>query len=307
MSLTRSRSKSYILADLTGGSDSALEVYAVRSTGHILYAVPREHVNAFLEGDFITNTSRGVYILANRDGSKKAYIGQSSKGSRGIPSRIKSHVRDKDFWDIVYVFKIESATDNGLQQLCTDLEALAIETAIETNRYALTNKDVGTSDIVNRSDAEHVLESLSDLLRRVNMPIFEMGGKSMPVTYQVTSSNGSNAAPASAGDMINIYATRGGDVIAKAVYNKNDSRVTIFKGTKITFTKRGRASSSQSKLIGNGTLVEVNGDYVFTDDYVGTVSGTATILLGRATNGWVTWKIDSSGEVIDTLRAKTAP
>ena len=58
----------------------------------------------------------------------------------------------------------------------------------------------------------------------------------------------------------------------------------------------------RAKLIESGVMVEENGQYRFTQDYLfNTPSGAAAVVLGRTSNGWVDWK-NSEGKTLNDVK-----
>ena len=62
----------------------------------------------------------------------------------------------------------------------------------------------------------------------------------------------------------------------------------------------------RNKLIEGGVIIEENGHYRFTQDYLfSTPSGAAAVVLGRTSNGWVEWKSKDGKTLHEVKRAET--
>jgi hypothetical protein len=63
---------------------------------------------------------------------------------------------------------------------------------------------------------------------------------------------------------------------------------------------------ARSKLIESGVMIEENGQYRFTQDYLfNTPSGASAVVLGRSSNGWADWKNGDGKTLHDVKRVDT--
>ena len=127
-------------------------------------------------------------------------------------------------------------------------------------------------------------DTVKILLATLGYPIFEEIKKSLEKKKEILFCKGKDAN--AEGDMVDD-----GFVVFKgSTANKEESNTA---GTWVTGTRK--------KLIDSKILVEEEGIYIFTEDYLfGSPSTAAATVLGRRANGWTEWKNDQ-GKTIDKL------
>jgi hypothetical protein len=90
--------------------------------------------------------------------------------------------------------------------------------------------------------------------------------------------------------------------VAKAKYDLIKKTVIVFEGSDIIHFptqsfKNSKAFTKYRTLLEDGSII----DYKFTRDVIfNSLSGPASIILGRSANGKITWTLDN-GEIIDSI------
>ena len=119
---------------LTNGTPRGIKLVDITSNIEQAIFIPRVMIN---EASVRNETSKpGIYFLfgESEDSSKPiVYIGQS----KNCLNRIKTHDQKKDFWN--YAILIVSKTESFTPTHISYLEQIAIERALDANRYKLDN------------------------------------------------------------------------------------------------------------------------------------------------------------------------
>ena len=84
-----------------------------------------------------------------------------------------------------------------------------------------------------------------------------------------------------------------------------DDGFVVLKGSKANKSETKTAGSwvtgMRQKLITDKIIIELNGVFVFAEDFVfGSPSAAAAAVLGRKANGWTEWK-NKEGRTIDEI------
>ena len=96
---------------------------------------------------------------------------------------------------------------------------------------------------------------------------------------------------------------------AKAKGSFSDDGFLVYAGSTANIEEQPSAVELslhrlREKLIEENVLVEQNGVYIFTRDYLfGSPSTSGAVIRGGNTNGWLVWK-DKDGNTIDELKRK---
>lgn len=148
------------LADGTPGGLTTAEI--TNWTGHVL-AAQRSDIGELLARDEAKRT--GVYVLLGEDenevGGVRAYIGEVDV----VGQRLKSHAKEKDFWDRVVT--VTSKDANLTKAHCRYLESRLIAIANEAGRVTVengTNPPDPRLPEADRSDMEYFIEQLHVVL-----------------------------------------------------------------------------------------------------------------------------------------------
>lgn len=271
---------------LTDGSPRGIKTAEITSNNELATFIPRTKINEALKRKEVS--SPGVYFLFGIDESSTEpviYIGQS----RNCLERIKSHDQKKDFWN--YVVIITSKTNSFSQTHIEFLEELAISKAIEANRYRLKNA-------VNpkKFDVSEMLEA--DLLDNFDTIKILLSTLSFTIYEKLESFNHT--------DNKKILTCKGTISEGKGEY-VNDGFV-VFKGStarkEITPSAMKTITPVREKLIMQGVFIDKGDNYEFTKNYLfNSPSAASDQVLGRSSNGWLTWK-SNKGETLDELERK---
>ena len=228
-------------------------------------------------------TQPGVYFLIGEKdevGKPSIYIGESEV----LLTRINTHNKEKDFWNQVICFVSEK---NNLNKAHIKyLENHAWNEAKKANRCTLENSNNPTQSSLTNQDRDFVLRIFEDLkiiLSNLGYPIFEQ--------------------PKAKKSRKNMYYCKSKDADALGEYTEEGFIVN--KGSKSNVKETPSIQKSitnfRTNLIEKGILKEVNGVYVFQEDFTfSSPSMAASVVLARTANGWMEWKIQD-GEEIKTL------
>lgn len=270
---------------LTDGSPRGIKLAEITSNIELAVFIPRAQINEAGKRDEVFLP--GVYFLfgESETGSRPvAYIGQS----RDCLNRIKKHDQLKDFWN--YAVLIVSKTRSFTQTHTEYLEQLAVEKAIEANRYELEN---GNNPRVFRvpetleADLQDNFDTIKILLSTLGFPIFEaLSGTARK-----------------AGTRLYCKAKT---ATAEGEYG-NDGLV-VFKGSTSVGAFSPTTNSGhfllRDKLIQGGILQQQGDVLLFKQDYLfSSPSAAAAQIQGRNANGWVEWK-DAKGKTLDELKRR---
>ncbi|MEW4487064.1 GIY-YIG nuclease family protein [Thalassoglobus sp. JC818] len=228
----------------------------------------------------------GVYFLfgdVEDEAKPVVYIGQSEDGR----NRFDSHNKTKSFWKTA-IFCV-SKTQNFTQAHIRYLEWYCMQRAKEVGRYNLENGQVPVSSnyVPEPMEAEllDVFETISTLVSSLGYPVFE------PISKPNRSSE--------------IFYCQGGGSDGKG--ELVEEGFVVHSGSKARIQVTPSATSSvtphRERLIAAGVLEEVEGQFVFKEDYLFSSPSTAAgIVLGRSANGWVEWKNTHGATLNDVYR-----
>ncbi len=231
-----------------------------------------------------------LYLLV--DEGRKAYIGQTTS----FCSRVKNHLRNKEWWTRAYVFV--SASNQYDPASITYLEYLAIHEGLATGSYDLSeNGQKPTRPILQEgdsSDYDEIFEEIKFFLEYERCFVFvkpEVNAQAdtslqkeviipQPVAkdYPVFCLNHTN----------HTCVARG--------YPLNDgtNSFVVLKGSEISVKESNtKGGSARVEMLKHCTL---RGDdkYVLNEDFVfDSPSGASSACLGRNSNGYVEWKTEA--------------
>jgi hypothetical protein len=256
-------------------------------------ACPRTELKALFKRPEIKHIAT-YFLFGGSDGDSKpeSYIGQTED----LILRLKSHDAKKEFWHTV-VFLI-SRTHSFTQAHIRWMEWKGIAAAIRAKRYNLSNGNGGSEPFVTEAmhaDLDEIFETGSILLEALGYPVFrpfiEAKSSELPGFDQEE------------------WFLAGVEASARGTYSPDGFVVREGSTCRVSLSnaaKGGFIESMRDRLVAEKTLVEVNGRYVFTEDYLfKTPSGAATVVLGRNANGWTEWR-NKDGVVIDQIRKNAA-
>ena len=238
------------------------------------YKIPRIKIKDCADRDDLTKT--GVYLLFGKDeeGKDLVYIGEAES----ILKRLNQHLTQKDFWNESIVFL---SKDNNLNKAHIKyLENRLHDIAKSANRYKVENSVTPTQSSISESDTaemDEFIEHLKLLVSTLGHKVFEEKREVKPKKDQ---------------NIFYIKAARG----AYAQGERTSDGFVVYKGSIASdSTTSSMANSSlrlKESLIDNGDLQLVNGNYIFTEDYIFSSPTTAAVIvMGRNANGLVEWKL----------------
>lgn len=224
-----------------------------------------------------------LYFLCQTHGDEM-YIGNTTN----FNDRKKAHHKEKDFWNIAIVFvaKDDFLTQNGVQFL----EKEAIKIAQEANRFTLKNDKSGMKRTLERSkigSLKNYFEDLKMLISTLGYPVFDVlaSNKEMENDKWTIKNKNANASC--------IYDENGFTILP-------DSELSIDVAPSYQrrsgFKKRIAILESHTKQISKKIVV-------IKPIVCNSASEASCIVLGRASNGWTSWK-NRKGETLDDVYRK---
>ncbi|MDE1207104.1 GIY-YIG nuclease family protein [Tenacibaculum larymnensis] len=269
---------------LPDGSPTSIREAEITSRLVKAILFPRNKIQEVSQREMVHFT--GVYFLfgVSEDGTKPiVYIGEGED----CFTRIQSHNREKDFWTHCVI--VVSKTNDYNKADSKFLEHYCIKKAEEIGRYKLYN-GTGSNKLSISESREHDLldnfETAKVLLATLGYPIFEEKRKA---TTQKE-----------------LFYCKGKD--ASAIGELTDDGFLVYKGGKANLAETKGInkwiSVLRKRLLEEQILKNENNVYVFQQDYIfNSPSAAAASLLGRAANGWTSWK-DKNGKTLDELKRK---
>jgi hypothetical protein len=237
-------------------------------------AAPRTEIDELLQREELEKS--GIYILTGFEpitGSPHAYIGEAEV----IRERLKQH-KAREFWvsAIVFVSKDENLTKAHIKHL----EGRLITEATQVARFTLENSQASGSKLPesDREDMEVFLSRVRQLLPVLGSDLL------IPV--------GQPSAKQQSGGTL-VCRMKG----AEGRAHRTPDGFVVLKGSTAVLQERESAKNWPSvlalrkQLIGDGTLLEVDGFYKFTKDVeFSSPSAAAAVIEGGSANGLVEWK-----------------
>lgn len=270
---------------LPSGDPRGLRIAEITTRIVQVIEVPRSRLDEFAR---MTESGQvGVYFLFGSDtelDDPQVYIGQTGD----LRTRLASHHSKKEFWQRALV--LISRTNSLTQTHALFLEWHCLKLAAEAGRYRVENGNAGSKPHTPpplEADCLEIFETGSILLSTLGFPVFEAVAKT------------------SGGDEMfycNLRGTNGrgmltddGFVVLKGSVGRKEN-VPSIQGTS---TERLRL-----KLIESGVMREDGDNVVFEKDHLfGSPSMAGMALMGRTTNGWITWKT-KDGRTLDEVKRK---
>jgi hypothetical protein len=226
----------------------------------------------------------GVYILAgpSEEGDQPTiYVGQGDP----VKPRLENHYGKKDFWTwgVFFVTK-----DNSLNKAhIGHLELGLIDLAKKARRCQLDNSNTPNPSPLSEAEAADMDSFLADILS-----ILPLVGLNVFERPRVKTSNHQTLQLDERGVTARGYESAEGFVVVAGSQAHSEALPSL----------RGPATARRQSLIDAGVIIPQDGDLVFADDYSFTSPSLASsIILGRSSNGRITWK-DSSGVSLKELQ-----
>jgi hypothetical protein len=267
---------------LPDGSPTSIKEAEI--TNRLVKAVffPRNKINEVSKRELVNYT--GVYFLfgiEEETGKNKVYIGEGEDCFK----RIQSHNRNKDFWTHCVI--VTTKTNEYTKTDAKFLEHYCLDKAQEVGRYK-TENDTGSKKPSLSESREYDLldnfETLKILLATLGYPMFESTRKA--------SSNK------------DVFYCKGKKALATG--EMIDDGFVVYKGSKANISETQGIGATPKKmrlsLKEKGIFKEVDGSYVFQEDYVfNSPSAAAASVMGRNSNGWKSW-VNQDGQTLDEVK-----
>ncbi len=232
-------------------------------------------------------TQPALYVLLN-DGTHEAYIGETDN----FQKRLQNHYKGKDFWTVAMAF---FANDKSLTKTEVQyLENLAYKCASEEKVYCLKentqspkNPHMQAMQKIKSDDFFHYVQILA---QAVGCYIF--GCPEVPV---VKGKKQPTSAP--------VYYCNGKQTRAMGHFNPEDNSLVLLKDSILEGCETVSYKNKEARhkwLKQHATLTKEN-YYLLLHDVPFTSPSTAdSFALGRAANGWTSWK-NEEGRTIAEL------
>lgn len=238
------------------------------------YKIPRTSVKKC--GDRPDLNSPGVYFLFGEDENEipRAYIGEAES----VIKRLSEHVEEKEFWYEAIVFISKDGSLNKAR--VKYLENWFYLLAKEAGRYILENRVIPTASSLTEMDIAEMEEyafHAKILIAALGRKIFEelykedKQKKGEQQIFYFKGARGAEGRGLPASD---------GFVVLKDSICANSTLASMSQGY----------ASLRKKLIEEQVIEELEGEYVFNQDYLfNSPSVAAEILAGRSANGRTEW------------------
>ena len=231
-----------------------------------------------------------LYLLV--DEGRKAYIGQTTS----FCSRVKNHLRNKEWWTRAYVFV--SASNQYDPASITYLEYLAIHEGLATGSYDLSeNGQKPTRPILQEgdsSDYDEIFEEIKFFLEYERCFVFV---KPEVNAQADTSLQKEVIIPRPVAKDYPVFClnhTNHTCVARGYPLNDGTNSFVVLKGSEISVKESNtKGGSARVEMLKHCTL---RGDdkYVLNEDFVfDSPSGASSACLGRNSNGYVEWKTEA--------------
>jgi len=228
-----------------------------------------------------------LYFLFGEDENenKMAYIWEAEN----LIQRMADHDSKKDFWDIVVAF---ISTSNSLTKWDVKyLEAKAVERAKKNNKFLLQNS---TTPIPNNLP-EFQQSAMEEFLENVDLLISAMG---YPILKEIAQKKKTEEKK---------YFLVSKDAKAEGVYIQDG--FVLLKWSTLNCIEAPsfgwKAQKSRSDLLNKDMISKEWDVYMLLEDYIcSSPSHAASIVTGRSTNGWTSWK-DINGKTLHENERQT--
>lgn len=233
----------------------------------------------------------GVYLLLGRDESDPnrhvVYVGEAE----AVYSRLIQHL-EKDFWNDVVAFI--SKDENLNKAHIKFLEFEVFNKISRAGRARLENRNTPNQPSI--SELEQAV--MGEFFNNLQLVVSTLGYRVFEPLTQVDAVRPGGQSPAFAEDEYFTNGPRGAD--ARAVMT--DEGLVVLEGSRVATDTVPSAApwiiDLRERLFDSGILNEINGQPVFTRDYLASSpSAAAAAILGRSSNGLAEWK-DGHGRTL---------
>lgn len=247
------------------------------------FVIPRDRVETAIKRDELK--TQGVYILIGEsdEGQSQVYIGESEN----ISDRIRSHQKQKDFWETAICFFSKDVNLNKAH--VKFLEELLIKETVEAGRAELINGNQPQQTRLSESDEAEVLifaENIKLVLATIGYTFLKK-----PTEYEEVNDE--------------IYICTSTQFTGRGIYSSEG--MVVLKDSEMSPVGLNETHDSfknvRDRVLKSGAVTVVEPDKgVFNKDFVfKSPSGAAAIIAGRNINGWTAWKREKDGKTLDEV------
>lgn len=267
---------------LPDGDPQSLKIAEITSRTVQAMLIPRSKLDIAYKRDELKNV--GIYFLIGypEDGSKEIlYVGEAEE----CLTRLKQQNKSKDFWNtaIVIISKTQYFTKTHIKFL----EWLCYDSAKNASRFKLENSTIPNKPYTSESMEADLLdnfETIKILTSTLGYPLFEKIKKP---------------------SIKNILYCKGKDALGQGEYSSDG--MIVFSGSICNISESAGSpewiSNLRKKLLNDGILEIRENKIVFISDYIfNSPSSAAVTLLGRAANGWTSWKYKDGRTLDEVIR-----
>lgn len=282
------RSAKTIQIFLPSGDPRGIRVADITTRIVRMIDVPRALLSDFLEMPEARQV--GVYFLVGEPATSadpRLYIGQSGAGVGG---RLVQQDAAKEYWNRALV--LISLTNSITQTHALFLEWHCLKEAADICRYSLENGTVGSKPHTPQpleADCLEIYDTARTLLTALGYPVFEPLSKTL-------SSNSER-------DL--LYCKMAG-IEGRGEYTSEGFVVLRGSTARLENVPSIQGSAAQryrERLVESDVMVEKNGVYEFSKDYLFSSPSMASMaILGRTSNGWLDWKAKNGVTLNDLKR-----
>lgn len=265
---------------LPDGDPQSIKIAEITSRTVQAILIPRSKLESAFKRDELKNV--GIYFLiGNPDDETKEilYVGEAEE----CLTRIKQQNKAKDFWNtaIVVISKTQYFTKTHIKYL----EWFCYDRAKEAARFRMENSNIPTKPFTSESMEADLLdnfETIKILTSTLGYPLFEKIKKP---------------------SQKNILFCKGKNASGQGEYSSDG--MVVFAGSKCnleeTISSPDWITNLRNRLKKEGVLEMKDNVLIFKSDYIfNSPSSAAVTLLGRAANGWTSWKY-KDGRTLDEV------
>lgn len=246
--------------------------------------IPRSKLDIISERNELNNV--GIYFLigsSDEESKQTVYVGEAED----CLVRLKQHNKGKDFWNVALV--VISKTKYFTKTHVKFLEWFCHEEIKKVDRFKLDNSSLPNRPYISESmeaDLIDNFDTIKTLISTLGYPLFDRIEKP---------------------EKKEILICKGKDAYAEGEYSEDG--FIVFKGSKSNLVETNTVGSwvisLRKKLIQDGILEQQNNILVFTGDYIfSSPSAASSVVLARASNGWVEWKY-KDGRTLDFVKRQS--
>ncbi|UCH66777.1 MAG: GIY-YIG nuclease family protein [Ignavibacterium sp.] len=269
---------------LPDGNPQSMKIAEITSRTVQAILIPRSKLEIAFKREELKNV--GVYFLIGNpeDESKDIlYVGEAEE----CLSRLKQQNKSKDFWNVAIV--IISKTQYFTKTHIKYLEWLCYDSAKGAARYNIENTNIPNKPYTSESMEADLLDNFDTikiLTSTLGFPLFEKINK--PIVKK-------------------ILICKGKDAVGQGEYTSDG--MIVFAGSKCNLTESKGAPewilNLRKRLLKEWVLEVEDKVIVFKSDYIfHSPSAAAVTLLGRAANGWTSWKYKDGKTLDEVIRQK---